>query len=114
MGNETRTNEKKQVPATCGPNLGRRGPEYPREDSMHLLLVALQDSYVGTQIWAAHALGRLGPQAGAAVPLLLDALLEARSQRLRDAAAWALSKIDPQAIEAASMRRPIGCCLECV
>ncbi len=61
------------------------------------LAAILGESPADCAYWAATLLGRLGPQAEAAVPMLADSLANAPAAHVRERAAWALGKIGPSA-----------------
>jgi WD40 repeat protein/HEAT repeat protein len=61
---------------------------------------ALEARDAKTRRWAAQSLGKIGPDAAAAVPVLIDALDE-RDGPLQSSAVRALLKIDPDAAESA-------------
>ncbi len=67
------------------------------------LLVLVRDGKEGERIDAARCVGGLGADARTAVPLLLEAIELGRSQ-LAGAAAHALARVDPQALQVSTLR----------
>ena len=60
----------------------------------------LKDNDPGRRVKALYALGRLGPQAQAAVPDMLKDLRNEKDLSVRRAYAWALQQINPAAVAA--------------
>ncbi len=78
--------------------LEEMGP--PDPEVLDGLTALLADAGADTGYWAATLIGRLGPDATAAVPGLVTALETSPHQNGRQRAAWALGKIGPGAAAA--------------
>ncbi len=57
----------------------------------------LKDNDPGRRVKALYAIGRLGPEARAAIPDMVKQLRDERDLSVRRAYAWALRQIDPSA-----------------
>jgi HEAT repeat protein len=79
--------------------LEEMGP--PDPELLDGLTALLADEKADVAYWATTLIGRLGPDATAAVPALTAALEESLHQNVRQRAAWALGAIGPGAAAAA-------------
>jgi HEAT repeat protein len=81
----------------------------PDSELLDGLVALLADEKADVAYWAATLIGRLEPEASAAVPALIEALENSPHQNVRQRAAWALGKIGPAAVAAAgSLRAAAG------
>ena len=64
-----------------------------------ILIEALKDEDWNVRMYAAYALGKIGPGAKEAVPALKKAQLEDQNVQIRDVAAVALEKIEQASTE---------------
>ncbi len=72
----------------------------PSPEQLEGLIGLLTGDKADVAYWAATLIGRLGPDAAAAVPALVEALQGSPYQNVRQRAAWALGKIGPGAAAA--------------
>lgn len=84
--------------AMAAANLGGSGDA---EAAVGPLMKALADSDDNVRGYAAQSLGRLGPEAGEAVPALMEIVEKESRTSARGHAAWALGKIGPPAAQPA-------------
>lgn len=75
--------------------LEEMGP--PDPEVLDGLTALMADANADAGYWAATLIGRLGPDATAAVPALIAAVENSPHQNVRQRAAWALGKIGPDA-----------------
>ena len=84
--------------------------KFPTEstDLVPVLIAALTDNYIGVRITVWEALGNHGPAAKAAIPGLIKAMKSdgRYNGSIREKAANALRKIDPDAAAKAGVRTP--------
>lgn len=73
------------------------------QDVVEVLVRALAKDDDDIRVAAAHAIGRIGPKAAAAVPALMAALGDEKNFRLRQAALVALARMGPKAATAVPM-----------
>lgn len=83
--------------------LEQMGP--PDPELLDGLTPLLTDEEADVAYWAATLIGRLGPDAAAAVPALIAALQNSPHQNVRQRAVWALSAIGPGAASATDTLR---------